>query len=261
MSQGQGNQRCLFRRQSELWLAAHTQGTSSLVRLPCSRICLALKAGRLILLVYLEGLRVQGWWTHANLTRNRGLNQNVNLLFSSKSCAFSRVLWSANQGIAFLVCLSVGKPDYRGQLHRVQSPGRELEDNLHVCWPQTPCPVHHLDCREGSSACHESSPACAESAPHCQTVSFQTWVLKKKKTIFFLSFWLCCVCVAVRVFLWWRWAEAALHYAVRASLCRDVSCCGAQALGARASLAGARGLSSWGSWALEHRFSVCGTQA
>ena len=188
MSQGQGNQRCLFRRQSELWLAAHTQGTSSLVRLPCSRICLALKAGRLILLVYLEGLRVQGWWTHANLTRNRGLNQNVNLLFSSKSCAFSRVLWSANQGIAFLVCLSVGKPDYRGQLHRVQSPGRELEDNLHVCWPQTPCPVHHLDCREGSSACHESSPACAESAPHCQTVSFQTWVLKKKKKFSFFLF-------------------------------------------------------------------------
>ena len=35
----------------------------------------------------------------------------------------------------------------------------------------------------------------------------------------------------------------------------------AQALGVRASVAGARGLRSCGSWALEHRFSVCGTQA
>lgn len=63
-----------------------------MVGLPCSRIRLTLKAGRPILLVNLEGLRVQGWWAHANLTRNRGLNQNVHLLFSNKSCT-CQVYW------------------------------------------------------------------------------------------------------------------------------------------------------------------------
>lgn len=92
MSQGQGNQCCFFRRQLEWWLAAHTQGANSMVWLPCSRICLALKARSLILLIYLKRLRVQGWWIHANLTRNRGLNQNVHLLFSNKSCTF-QVYW------------------------------------------------------------------------------------------------------------------------------------------------------------------------
>ena len=35
-------------------------------------------------------------------------------------------------------------------------------------------------------------------------------------------------------------------------------CCGARALGMQASVAVARGLSSCGSWALEHRLSSCG---
>ena len=39
------------------------------------------------------------------------------------------------------------------------------------------------------------------------------------------------------------------------------SCCGAQALGARASVVVARGLSSCGSWALERRLSSCGAHA
>ena len=47
----------------------------------------------------------------------------------------------------------------------------------------------------------------------------------------------------------------------RASHCGDLSCCGAQAPGAQASAAVARGLSSCGLWALEHRLSSCGAQA
>ena len=38
-------------------------------------------------------------------------------------------------------------------------------------------------------------------------------------------------------------------------------CCGAQALGARASVVAARGLSSCGVRALERRLNSCGTQA
>ena len=47
-----------------------------------------------------------------------------------------------------------------------------------------------------------------------------------KNTIFCLPFWLCCVFVAVQVFLWLRWAGAALRCGVRASRCSHVSCCG-----------------------------------
>ena len=43
--------------------------------------------------------------------------------------------------------------------------------------------------------------------------------------------------------------------------CGGFSCCRAQALGTRASVAVARGLSSCGSWALECRLSSCGARA
>ena len=46
-----------------------------------------------------------------------------------------------------------------------------------------------------------------------------------------------------------------------ASHCGGFSCCKAQALGTRASVFVAHGLSSCGSWALEHRLSSFGTQA
>ena len=48
---------------------------------------------------------------------------------------------------------------------------------------------------------------------------------------------------------------------VVASHCGGFSCCGARALGARASVVGARGLSSYGSRALECRLSSCGARA
>ena len=47
----------------------------------------------------------------------------------------------------------------------------------------------------------------------------------------------------------------------RASHCSGFSCCRARALGMRASVVVARGLSSCGLWALERRLSSCGTRA
>ena len=54
---------------------------------------------------------------------------------------------------------------------------------------------------------------------------------------------------------------ATLPCSARASHCGGFSCCGAQALGARASVVVARGLTSWGSRALERRLSSCGARA
>ena len=50
-------------------------------------------------------------------------------------------------------------------------------------------------------------------------------------------------------------AGATLRGGVWASHCDGFSCCGAQALGARASVVVARGLSICGSWALERKLS------
>ena len=51
------------------------------------------------------------------------------------------------------------------------------------------------------------------------------------------------------------------HCGARASHCGGFSGCGVQALGTWASVAVARGLSSSGSWALEHRLSSSGACA
>ena len=58
----------------------------------------------------------------------------------------------------------------------------------------------------------------------------------------------------------WR-GGATLCYGTWASPCGGFSCCGAQALGARASVVVARGLSSCGLRALELRLSSCGSRA
>ena len=54
---------------------------------------------------------------------------------------------------------------------------------------------------------------------------------------------------------------ATLRCGARASHCGGFSCCGAQALGVRASVVVAYELSSCGSQALELRLSSCGAQA
>ena len=54
---------------------------------------------------------------------------------------------------------------------------------------------------------------------------------------------------------------ATLRCGARASHRSGFSCCGARALGVRASVVAACGLSSCGSWALERRLSGCGAWA
>ena len=58
-----------------------------------------------------------------------------------------------------------------------------------------------------------------------------------------------------------RQVGATLHCGAWASHCGGFSCCGAWALGTRASVVVARGLSSCGSLALGLRLSSCGTRA
>ena len=58
-----------------------------------------------------------------------------------------------------------------------------------------------------------------------------------------------------------RRAGATLRCGARASHCSGFSHCGAWALGMRASVVVAHGLSSCGSQALDHRLSSCGAQA
>ena len=68
--------------------------------------------------------------------------------------------------------------------------------------------------------------------------------------------------------LWWHglfsscgeW-ELFSSFGAQASHCGGFSCCGTWALGAWASVVAAHGLSSCGSWALEHRLSSCGAWA
>ena len=62
-------------------------------------------------------------------------------------------------------------------------------------------------------------------------------------------------------FLWLRQEGATLGCSARASHCGGFSCYAVWALGERASVVVAHGLSRCGSWALERRLSSCGTQA
>ena len=62
-------------------------------------------------------------------------------------------------------------------------------------------------------------------------------------------------------FLQLRRAGTTLHRNAQSSHCGGFSCGGARALGARASVVVARGLSSCGSRALERSFSSCGARA
>ena len=56
-------------------------------------------------------------------------------------------------------------------------------------------------------------------------------------------------------------ARAFSSYGAWSSHCGGFSCCGAWALGVRASVVAAHELSSCGSWTLEHRLSSCGARA
>ena len=72
----------------------------------------------------------------------------------------------------------------------------------------------------------------------------------------------CVGCSLLRAgFLCLRRAGATLLCGAWASYCGGFSCCGAQALGAQASVVVAHGLSSCGLRALERRLCSCGTWA
>ena len=79
---------------------------------------------------------------------------------------------------------------------------------------------------------------------------------------FFLNFFGCVGSLLLRAGFLQLWrAGATLCCSARASYCGGFSCCEAQALGTRASVVVAHGLSSCSSRALEHRVSSCGAQA
>ena len=92
------------------------------------------------------------------------------------------------------------------------------------------------------------------------------FLLKRNlNSFFFLNLFIIFGCVGssllrVGFLQLWR-AGATLCCGAQASHCGGFSCCRARAPGAQASVVVARGLSSCGSWASEHRLSSCGTQA
>ena len=85
--------------------------------------------------------------------------------------------------------------------------------------------------------------------------------------ILFIYFWLCWVFVAAcrlslatvsRGYSSLQCAGFSVQWLLAVASRSGFSCCGAWALGARASVVVARGLSSCGSWGLERRLSSCG---
>ena len=79
--------------------------------------------------------------------------------------------------------------------------------------------------------------------------------------LFIYLFLACWVFVAVHGLSLVLVSGSTLRCGLRASHCSGFSCCGARALGVRASVVVAHGLSSCGSRALERRLSSCGTRA
>ena len=89
-------------------------------------------------------------------------------------------------------------------------------------------------------------------------------ILRKKVDfiLFYFTFlFLCALGLRCCVWAFLQLRGATLHCGARASHCSGFSRCGAQALGAWASVVAARGLSSCGSRALECRLSSCGARA
>ena len=94
----------------------------------------------------------------------------------------------------------------------------------------------------------------------CTFLSFVLFLINL--FIFYFYFFGCVGSLLLRVGFLWLWqAGATLHCSTRASHCGGFSCCGARTPGARTSVVVARGLSSCGSQALEHRLSSCGALA
>ena len=94
-----------------------------------------------------------------------------------------------------------------------------------------------------------------------QNKSFLLFFFKFLLLFFKFYFWLHGSSLLLAGFLQLGRAGATLRCCAWASHCGGFSCCGAQALGTRATVVVAHGLSSCGSQALEHRLSSCGARA
>ena len=112
-----------------------------------------------------------------------------------------------------------------------------------------------------------SSPSLPSALPHSRPSShIGHWVsLPDQAKIVSTSGLFFLVCIGSLLlcagFLYLQRAGATLHCSARASHCGGFSCCRARARGVQASVVVAHGLSSHGTWALEHRFSSCGARA
>ena len=88
-----------------------------------------------------------------------------------------------------------------------------------------------------------------------------TYSTNTYKWLFYLFIFGCVGSSLLRVGFLQLWqAGATLHCSAQASHCGGFSCCRARALGVQASVVAARGLSSCGSWAPEHRLRSGGAQ-
>ena len=94
-----------------------------------------------------------------------------------------------------------------------------------------------------------------------KAVSFFLKFIFKNKFIYLFIFGCVGSSLPHAGFLQLRRAGATLPCGARASHCGGFSCCGARALGTRASVVMARGLSSCGLRTLERSLSSCGAQA
>ena len=96
---------------------------------------------------------------------------------------------------------------------------------------------------------------------HLKPVFARRFLKNKFIYYLFIHFWLRWAFVAVCGLSLVVASRVTLHCSAQASHCGSFSCCGAQALGAQASIVLAHGLSSCGSQALEFRLSSCGARA
>ena len=135
-----------------------------------------------------------------------------------------------------------------------------------------PVPGTSLENNDRDTCCLNLFPLripCCQTHTHCPLQQIQSFFFFKD------GLWFCFFFIYIFIYLFLATlvfvaacglslvaaSGATLCCCAQASHCGGFSCCGARALGARASVVVTHGLSSCGSQALERRLSSCGTQA